>query len=73
MEQKKVFWKQCGLFQLRVPGRGLPKSSKNAKASKRIDENRCRLISEIKSSLHLSPKSPIAKALEKLVNGKAIQ
>jgi hypothetical protein len=32
-----------------VSGRGLPKSSKNAKASKRIDENRCRFISEIKS------------------------
>ncbi len=61
---------------MRVPGRGLPKSSKNAKASKRIDENRCRFISEIKSSLHLSPKSPkspIAKALGKLVNGKAIR
>jgi hypothetical protein len=40
MEQKKVFCKQCGLFQLRMSGRSLPKSSKNAKTSKRNDENR---------------------------------
>jgi hypothetical protein len=29
-----------------VSGRGLPKSSKNAKASKRDDENSCMFISE---------------------------
>ena len=46
MEQKKVFFKQCGLLQLRVPGRGLPKPSKNAEASKRDDENRYMFISE---------------------------